>query len=70
MHSAWLKIPEDYLQDIYGQEDRVCSWSYSAFPQLEATAELALQKEQELQADFVLRLCKLRNTEAVQNLHV
>lgn len=56
MHSAWLKVPEDYLQDIYGQEDRVHSWSYSAFPQLEA--------------DFVLRLCRLRNTQAVQDLHV
>lgn len=70
MHSAWLKIPEDYLQDIYGQEDRVCSWSYIAFPQLEATAKPALQKGQELQADFVLRLRRLRNTQAVQDLHV
>lgn len=69
-HGAWLKIPGDYLQDIYGQEDRVCSCSYSAFPRLEATAEPALQKGQELQAGFVLRLCRLRNTQAVQDLHV
>lgn len=37
-HGAGPKTPEGYLQDVYGQEDRVCCQSYSVFPPLDAKA--------------------------------